>query len=185
VDSANPEPDINDTGEVRWNGPRDLSDDQPRLTVVRREDETPDGTDDSTDVDGENDGALSPPFYTYALVVLLILSAGAVVYHREVPEPETEPVEEDRTPDEEPVKEVLENVPDDKRILRIVQKDGGRMKQKKVVQETGWSEAKVSQVTSRLEDEGKIRKLRMGRENILEIQKEDEEKENGDDDPGL
>jgi uncharacterized membrane protein len=57
----------------------------------------------------------------------------------------------------------------------MIESEGGRMKQKHVVEETGWSEAKVSKLTSRMEDEGKITKIRLGRENILETSDEEED----------
>lgn len=71
----------------------------------------------------------------------------------------------------EPSEPTFGDLPDDERVLRIVESEDGRMKQKHLVERTGWSEAKVSQVTSRLEDDGEITKLRMGRENIIELAK--------------
>lgn len=182
VDSVNPEPDTHDSGETRWDGPRDFSEEQPRLTLV----ESTDGTVDSVDTGGEDGTEETPessslPLYVYGVVLVALLSAGAVVYHRRRPV-ESEQERGEETPDEAE-EEVFENIPDDERILSIVEGEGGRMKQKHVVEETGWSEAKVSQVTSRLEDEDKIRKLRMGRENILEIQDKEEDEE--DEPPGL
>lgn len=58
---------------------------------------------------------------------------------------------------------------DEERVIRLVESAGGRVKQKQINEETGWSSAKVSKLTSKLEDEGRIEKLRMGRENILEL----------------
>jgi uncharacterized membrane protein len=46
---------------------------------------------------------------------------------------------------------------------------GGRMKQVKIVEETGWSKSKVSMLLSDMEDEGTISKLRVGRENVISL----------------
>jgi len=181
VDSVNPEPDTNDTGELRWNGPRDFTDEQPRLAVVEGADGgagvgTDVGTGDGTGGEEPSESS-SLPLYVYGVVLVVLLSAGAVAYHNfgsEETEEEREPGATDGVEEEE---QVFENIPDDERVLRIVEDEGGRMKQKRVVEETGWSEAKVSQVTSSLEDEGEIRKLRMGRENILELNDEEEDEE--------
>lgn len=61
---------------------------------------------------------------------------------------------------------------DTDRVMRILEEEGGEIKQKKIADETGWSAAKVSQITSNLEEEGRIEKLRMGRENIIKISEE-------------
>jgi len=43
------------------------------------------------------------------------------------------------------------------------------MKQSKIVEETRWSTAKVSQLLSAMDDEGRIEKLRIGRENLISL----------------
>ncbi len=58
---------------------------------------------------------------------------------------------------------------DEERVLRLVELNGGRMKQRRIVEETDWSNAKVSQLLSGLADEGRIEKLRMGRENLISL----------------
>lgn len=58
---------------------------------------------------------------------------------------------------------------DEERILRLVSANGGRMKQATIVTETGWSNAKVSQLLSSMEDDDQIDKLRIGRENLISL----------------
>jgi uncharacterized membrane protein len=58
---------------------------------------------------------------------------------------------------------------DEERVLRLLDDNGGRMKQANIVKETGWSNAKVSQLLSGMADDEEIRKLRIGRENLITL----------------
>ncbi|MFC4439435.1 MULTISPECIES: helix-turn-helix transcriptional regulator [Natrialbaceae] len=58
---------------------------------------------------------------------------------------------------------------DEERVLRLLRKNGGRMKQASIVSETGWSNAKVSQLLSKMDDDEDIKKLRIGRENLITL----------------
>ncbi|MFC6798039.1 helix-turn-helix domain-containing protein [Haladaptatus sp. DYSN1] len=58
---------------------------------------------------------------------------------------------------------------DEDRVLKMLQDNGGRMRQVNIVDETGWSKSKVSMLLSDMEDDGLISKLRMGRENIVSL----------------
>jgi hypothetical protein len=62
---------------------------------------------------------------------------------------------------------------DEERVERLLEQNGGRMKQANIVTETGWSNAKVSQLLSSMEGEGRIDKLRIGRENLISFPDED------------
>lgn len=63
-----------------------------------------------------------------------------------------------------PDEELLE---DDERVLRLLDENGGRMKQVDIVDGTGWSKSKVSMLLSDMEEADDISKLRVGRENII------------------
>ncbi|QCW03339.1 hypothetical protein [Natrinema pallidum] len=58
---------------------------------------------------------------------------------------------------------------DEERVLRLLKQNGGRMKQGTIVTETGWSNAKVSQLLSKMADDDEIEKLRIGRENLITL----------------
>ncbi|WP_222916432.1 hypothetical protein [Natrinema sp. SYSU A 869] len=58
---------------------------------------------------------------------------------------------------------------DEERVLRLLEQNGGRMKQASIVSETGWSNAKVSQLLSKMDDDNEIEKLRIGRENLITL----------------
>jgi hypothetical protein len=62
---------------------------------------------------------------------------------------------------------------DEERVLRMLQSNGGRMKQANIVKETGWSNAKVSQLLSSMADNDQVDKLRIGRENLITLPDED------------
>ena len=58
-------------------------------------------------------------------------------------------------------------------ICRLLREHAGRMKQSQLVEETDWSQATVSRLLTRLEQEGTVTKLRAGRENIVELRDHD------------
>ncbi len=73
-------------------------------------------------------------------------------------------------PDDDVDEELLS---DEERVERLLERNGGRMKQANIVRETEWSNAKVSQLLSSMADEGTIDKLRIGRENLISFPDED------------
>ncbi len=74
----------------------------------------------------------------------------------------------DGTNDEEPAED-LSLLSDEERVERLLERNGGRMRQADIVAETGWSDAKVSQLLSAMADEGRVEKLRLGRENLISL----------------
>lgn len=74
-------------------------------------------------------------------------------------------------PGEEDVDEEL--LSDEERVERLLRRNGGRMKQANIVAETGWSNAKVSQLLSSMDEDNRIDKLRIGRENLISLPDED------------
>ncbi|NEU56893.1 hypothetical protein [Halorussus sp. MSC15.2] len=59
---------------------------------------------------------------------------------------------------------------DEARVKKLLDENGGRMKQVNIVEETGWSKSKVSMLLSEMEEDGDISKLRVGRENIISLE---------------
>lgn len=57
---------------------------------------------------------------------------------------------------------------DEDRVEALLAEYGGRMKQGDVVDELGWSKSKTSRVLSAMAEDDRIRKLRIGRENLIE-----------------
>jgi hypothetical protein len=71
----------------------------------------------------------------------------------------------------------LDLLSDEERVEYLLEQNGGRMRQANIVKETGWSDAKVSQLLSAMEDEGRIDKLRLGRENLISLPDEENAEE--------
>jgi hypothetical protein len=84
----------------------------------------------------------------------------------EATEPEPEPAASE--PTEEPGVDP-ELLSDEERVEALLERNGGRMRQADIVKETDWSDAKVSQLLSRMADEGSVEKLRLGRENVISL----------------
>ena len=75
-------------------------------------------------------------------------------------------------PEESPVvSQEIEEPPltKEERVCEILRENDGRLKQAQLVEHTDWSQATVSRLLSRLEEEGRVTKLRSGRENIVEL----------------
>ena len=189
VSSAEPTPETTDS-VARWNGPRDFADDEPRVVFAPDNGGTGDtnSSEEQTDAGdgtgGTNGDGADPsrtdgtgvPLYVYAVALVVVISVVAVVYHQTRTDEEAEALaEEDQTQEATEETTLEEPESDDERVLSMIESEGGRMKQKHVVEETGWSEAKVSKLTSRMEDEGTLTKIRLGRENILELSDEEDE----------
>lgn len=58
---------------------------------------------------------------------------------------------------------------DEDRVVHTLQASDGRMKQSTIVDELEWSKSKTSRVLSRMADEGTVEKLRIGRENVIDL----------------
>ncbi|MEM4781433.1 MAG: hypothetical protein QXG03_07740 [Halalkalicoccus sp.] len=92
------------------------------------------------------------------------------------PQEQRTPLDEgsDRNPEPDPFDDVDEELlSDEERVLRLLEANDGRMKQATIVTETDWSNAKVSQLLSAMEEAGEIEKLRIGRENLITLREEE------------
>ena len=78
--------------------------------------------------------------------------------------------------------EDLSLLSDEERVERLLDGNGGRMRQADIVAETGWSDAKVSQLLSAMADSNRVEKLRLGRENLISLP--DDGEGNGDSERG-
>lgn len=78
--------------------------------------------------------------------------------------------------------EDLSLLSDEERVERLLERNDDRMRQADIVEETGWSDAKVSQLLSAMAEEGRVEKLRLGRENLISLPDDEAESEDG---PGV
>ena len=99
--------------------------------------------------------------YASSILIVLALAAIALLYKFRHKFTEKEQKETAKH-------EIKELVPDEKeKILSIIKKHGGRTTQKEIRKEMPLSEAKVSLILAELEHEGRIKKIRKGRGNII------------------
>ncbi|MFC4551537.1 MULTISPECIES: helix-turn-helix transcriptional regulator [Halorussus] len=185
--------DLASSESVTWQGERDFTDRRPRVKFEPVK-TTPTVTTETGDANETTPGNASQPpanggsplfLFVAAVVVLLGLAAAfawrqgdfgslggtsdnpgsggaggagaAAVQQRDDPAPEPSVSDE-------------ELLTDEARVKKLLDENGGRMKQVNIVDETGWSKSKVSMLLSEMEEEGDISKLRVGRENIISLE---------------
>jgi uncharacterized membrane protein len=158
-------------GTLVWNGPATFQPGTPTAVFTNR---------GSANRTPEPDGgplASLPPLALGATVVALTVVVGAYALTRretgesEIDEPPTDDAAaSDRAePSEATAPDETELLSDEERVERLLERNDGRMKQAAIVTETGWSNAKVSQLLSAMAEEGRIEKLRIGRENLISL----------------
>ena len=69
--------------------------------------------------------------------------------------------------------EDLSLLSDEERVEVLLAANDGRMRQAAIVSQTGWSDAKVSQLLSEMAESGRVEKLRLGRENLISLPEEE------------
>ncbi len=187
---------LTDSEMVTWQGEREFGPSRPYVEFGPRElvESGGDGDAETAGTDGTtSDGSTMQPtegdsgglmWMAGAVVLLAALVGGAVLHfgrpdvpwsddggaataETDTPEPEPD-VESPAVPEEELLS-------DSDRVLKLLEDNGGRMKQVNIVEETEWSKSKVSMLLSDMEEDGEISKLRVGRENIISIAGEEPE----------
>ena len=58
---------------------------------------------------------------------------------------------------------------DEDRVERLLSDRGGRMRQQAIADELDWSRSKTSRVLGRMDEAGQVRKLQLGRENVIAL----------------
>ncbi|WP_135851091.1 helix-turn-helix transcriptional regulator [Halorussus salinus] len=184
---------------VTWQGERDFIDQRPRVKFEPMKGTTTTTTDETTNSGGENatvttNPAGQPPsdggnwsllmMFIGAVVVLLGLAAafayrqgdfGSFAGSTDAPDGGdggggSAAAGNGGTTTSEPSVSDEELLTDEARVKKLLDDNGGRMKQVNIVEETGWSKSKVSMLLSEMEEEGDISKLRVGRENIISLE---------------
>jgi len=181
ADGVSPE-----AGRLHWEGPEEFTEQSLQVTLTGPGGSFTGGT-----------GILSSRVLMFgllpvvAIIVLLALYLGRAgrinITIPPVGEADTDAESTEQTSDPDPVTEHSDDSPaetqtesideellsDEERVERLLSMNGGRMKQANIVKETDWSNAKVSQLLSSMEEDGRIDKLRIGRENLISFPDED------------
>lgn len=151
LDTVDPDPDSTADQSVTWHGAdTDFVRGQPRVTLL--------ADDPGPPIDR---GAVA-----IGLLVLLLVILGWLLYTERI----TVPTGGDGAAADTADRDLQSN---EEQVLAVIRDAGGRVKQQEVVSELGWTEAKTSQVVSKLESAEKIDKFRIGRENVLALPDDD------------
>ncbi|MFU1781706.1 helix-turn-helix transcriptional regulator [Haloarcula japonica] len=197
-DSQSAPDSLENSESVTWNGEQSFNDRRPYVELRPRETGQSAGTERDTTAGGDTAGeAASGPSWMLpaAVVFIVIVTGGAAAWRsgalgqmlgRDDDEPpaaspsaatdteqssmappsdtaaDTDTTDEPAVPDEE-------LLTDSDRVRKLLEENGGRMKQVDIVDSTDWSKSKVSMLLSDMEDDGDISKLRVGRENIISL----------------
>ncbi|WP_336136385.1 helix-turn-helix transcriptional regulator [Natronomonas amylolytica] len=166
-------------GAVSYDGPTNFASGEPRIELA------PEGA------VGGADGLPVVPLVVAAVVVLGLLAIGVVLVARRREGAADDESGADGPPDggagpdaateadaadaeagaAAPIdSDLLSN---EEQVLQLIEQRGGRMKQQAVAEELGWTDAKTSQVTKGLREEGDLEGFRLGRENVLALPDED------------
>ena len=177
--SATPAPDATGNGSVTWRGPADFGPNEPRVVAA------PAG------------GGLPTALAGLLAVLVAAAAAGGWLYRSRSSEDGATPdaagsagtaaaatsdgddgaasgegdaagADDDDGRDEPPT-ELLSN---EEKVIRLLEDNGGRVKQQQIAGEFDWTDAKTSQVVGNLRDEDAIETFRIGRENVVALPEE-------------
>jgi hypothetical protein len=194
VDLVEPEPDREGENSVTWTGPRDFDVGQPRAVVREANSPPPWGLIVGILLFG---GAGAVWYFRRERAKRAVTpetAGGPSASAGTVPSGGTPPASPDGTtqPDDETAEvdgetagaaasagdaaddTAEELLSPEERVLRLLEENGGRVKQKVVTEELDWSAARTSQVVGDLRDEGKVESFRLGRENVLKFPDDEE-----------
>lgn len=147
IASATPDPDETEAGTVRWDGRREFDDRQPSVAFEPAE-------------GSEGGGVSGVAPIVLALLGVLALGGGALAYRRR---------DDDTAASSGPI------LTDGDRVEQLLRERDGRAKQSEIAEALDWSASKTSRTVSRLADEDRVEKLRIGRENVVSLPDEDEQ----------
>ncbi len=160
-----PAPDEQTDTTVEWTGPETYADSRPRVVMAPA------------------DSGLLRPAIGVGLVVLVI--AGGLLFRRlrgDSAQSATKSSPTDAADSQggtssapETVTPDPELLTDEDRVRQLLLDSGGRRKQSEIAEALDWSKSKTSRVLSKMADEGTIEKLRLGRENVIDLVNEEDD----------
>jgi hypothetical protein len=153
---ATPTPNENRERAVLWEGPTDFAGGEPRMRLA------PETGEDDTEPGATDEGPSIPAVLLVVALLTVFAGIGAVAVRGDFA-----PFGEDESTAADPIDDEL--LSNEEQVLRLIERNDDRMKQAEVADELGWTDAKTSQVTKRLREEGVLDAFRLGRENVLEL----------------
>lgn len=184
-----PEPDNRREGVVSWHGRLDFASDEPLVVLtsspqtntIESETSVVSPSSKTTHPPSGNDGQASDgssstisdsfgPFLITFIVIGLLGLVGVAWWIRGIPyrytSSRTDSIDSTGVEGNELPEELLSN---EERVLSVLEKRGGRVKQKEITETLDWTDAKTSSVVSDLREAGRIESFRLGRENVLSL----------------
>jgi len=180
---------LTDSDSVTWRGERVFSDQHPRVRLSPVANATTGAASTSTAATPTTTMSSENRSMGMAMVAVLLLAialGGAVLWRSggfggtpdggtttpdagggTAAQAQTATQQQSTTTDDGVAEEEL--LSDTDRVLKMLESNGGQMKQVAIVENTDWSKSKVSMLLSDMEDDGHISKLRVGRENIISL----------------
>lgn len=167
VAAVNPDPEASDDRTVRWAGRTDFPTDAPSVTFAPVPETTPptntNTTTNTTRTGPPGEADSFAPVWASLAGALLLGLGGAVYLHRRRSGGADDPTSEAGASKHDPPRT------DGDRVVALVEANGGQMRQAAVVDELDWSKSKVSRVLSDLHEEGRVEKVKLGRENLVRL----------------
>lgn len=198
VESVDPEPDDTSDGTVEWRGREDFDDGRPSVRAVPTTGDggSPADGDDGSGT-GVSEGGLPVGVLVLAGVLLVALAGAAYAIRTgrlssdrtaaaggasgkpggdDITDPTADGESVERAAADAGGDDAVGGVAadqdlltDEDRVRRLLREREGRVKQSAIVDELGWSKSKASRVLSGMADEGEVEKLRIGRENVIDL----------------
>ncbi|MFC6722710.1 helix-turn-helix transcriptional regulator [Natrialbaceae archaeon GCM10025896] len=175
-DTVDPAPDETGDSRLQWNGPVSFDDQRPQVRFVPA---------DSAQSNGSG-GSLPTAVILGSVVVLLVGLAAVYTLGRD--SDGEHPVTADRGTEQsgaggtaseaDPQSfvddggnslELDELATDEDRVIALLEAEAGRMRQADIADRLDWSASKTSRVISELAADDAVEKLRIGRENVIDL----------------
>jgi hypothetical protein len=162
VETVEPSPDDRSGSSVAWEGPATFGNGEPRVVATS----------------GGDDGV--PLWWIpIAIAALFAIVALGIAWRRwrigglsGGAEPGTGSPDDEAGTDGAPAGDRTP-LTDEDHVRQVLAANGGRCKQSRIVEELEWSKSKTSRVLSRMAADDRVEKLRIGRENVIELTDEE------------
>lgn len=178
---AEPSPAEREDGTVRWEGLVDFADQRPAVTFEPANQAVEQSSQDG--LPGSRSTILS------GLLLFVVAGGVAVAYRSEQIELDSvtdslfaddtashsKPSESSKSDPATTAKPDTERLAtDEDQVIAVLESEGGRIRQAAIAEQLDWSASKTSRVLSGMEADGQIEKLRIGRENVIDLADEDD-----------
>lgn len=172
--SINPAPDRQRSGELQWNGPASFEDERPEVVF---------GTGSAaTDGNSESPADSSSQLLVIVTGIVVVLLAAGTAYgrmwlttaggtessDRQSSEGAAATTDQATTPDATPAN-FDELATDGDQVVSLLESEGGRIRQAEIAERLDWSPSKTSRVLSDLAEDETVEKLRIGRQNVIDL----------------